>query len=88
MHVSPFMTSELVLALLVEFSTSQVYVSKNPLHLREDERSSSLLIEFEPLPTGRIMLFPTMVENQHFSYMMHLLRWRIHGPWKSIRRRL
>jgi hypothetical protein len=28
------------------------YVSEDPLHLCEDERTSSPLIEFEPLPTG------------------------------------
>jgi hypothetical protein len=37
---------------LVEFSTSQEYDSEDPLHLCEDERSSSPLIKFEPLPTG------------------------------------
>jgi hypothetical protein len=88
MNVSPFVSSELVLAELVEFSTSQECDLENPLHLCEHERSSSPLIEFEPLPTSCIMLFPTMVENQHCSYKMHLLRWRIRGPWKSIRHQL
>jgi hypothetical protein len=52
MHVSPFVSSEPVLAELVESSTSQEYESKEPLHLCEDEQSSSPMIEFEPLPTG------------------------------------
>jgi hypothetical protein len=52
MHVCPFVSSELILAGLVEISVSQEYDSKDPLHLCEDERSSSPLIEFEPLPTG------------------------------------
>jgi hypothetical protein len=52
MHVSLFASSEPVLAELVEFSTSQEYDSEDPLHLCEDERSSSPLIDFEPVPTG------------------------------------
>jgi hypothetical protein len=52
MHVSTFTPSEPVLPELVEFSTSQGYDLEDPLHLCEDERSSSPLIEFEPLPTG------------------------------------
>jgi hypothetical protein len=52
MHVSTFTPSEPVLPELVEFSTSQQYDSEDPLHLCEDERSSSPLIEFEPFPTG------------------------------------
>jgi hypothetical protein len=50
-HVSPFMSSEPILAERVEFSTSHEYDSEDPLHLCEDE-SSSPLIEFEPLPIG------------------------------------
>jgi hypothetical protein len=52
MHVSMFTPSEPVLPELVELSTSQEYDSEDPLHLCEDERSSSPLIEFEPLPIG------------------------------------
>jgi hypothetical protein len=52
MHVSPFALSEPVLTELVEFSTSQEYDSEDPLHLCEDEWSSSPLIEFKTLPTG------------------------------------
>ena len=52
MHVSPFASSEPVLIEVVEFSTPQEYDSGDPLHLCEGERSSSLSIEFKPLPTS------------------------------------
>jgi hypothetical protein len=52
MHVSTLMSSEPVLAELVEFYSSQEYDLEDPLHLCEDERSSSPLIDFEPLPTS------------------------------------
>jgi hypothetical protein len=52
MHVSPFLSCKPILAKLVEFSTSQEYNSEGPLHLCEDKRSSSPLIELEPFSTG------------------------------------
>jgi hypothetical protein len=52
MHVSMFTPSEPVLPELVELSTSQEYDLEDPVHLCEDERTSSPLIDFEPLPTG------------------------------------
>jgi hypothetical protein len=52
MHVLTFTPSDPVHPELVEFSTSQEYNLEDPLHLCGDERSSTPLIEFEPLPTG------------------------------------
>jgi hypothetical protein len=52
MHLSPFASPEPVLTKLVELSTSQEYDSEDPLRLCEDERSSSPLIDFEPLCTS------------------------------------
>jgi hypothetical protein len=60
MHVSTFTPSKPVHPELLEFSTSQEYDLEDPLHLCEDERSSSPLIEFEPLPTG-----PYYVDSDH-----------------------
>jgi hypothetical protein len=73
-HVSPFAPSDLVIIEVVEFSTPQEYDSKDPLDLCEVERSSSPSIEFEPLPIGPFMLLSTLIENQHQSYTMNLLR--------------
>jgi len=49
-HTSPFVTSDPVL--LEDVESSEEYDSKDSLHFCEDERSSSPLIEFEPLPDG------------------------------------
>jgi hypothetical protein len=51
MHVYLFASSEPVLIVVVDFSSPQGNDSRDSLHLREGERSSSLSIEFEPLPT-------------------------------------
>ena len=50
MHSSPFISSELVLFGVLE--SSEEYDSEDSLHFCEEERSSSPLIEFEPLPDG------------------------------------
>ena len=50
MHTSPFISSEPVLLGVLE--SSEEYDSKDSLHFCEDERSSSSLTEFEPLPAG------------------------------------
>jgi len=50
MHTSPFISSEPVLLGVLE--SSEEYDSEDSLHFCGDERSSSPLIEFEPLPTG------------------------------------
>ena len=50
MHTSPFISSEPVLLGVLE--SSEEYNSKDSLHFCEDERSSSSLTEFEPLPAG------------------------------------
>ena len=50
MHTSPFISSELVLLGVLE--SSEEYDSEDSLHFCEEERSSSPLIEFEPLPDG------------------------------------
>ena len=50
MHTSPFMSSEPVLLGVLE--SSEEYDPEDSLHFCGDERSSSPLIEFEPLPDG------------------------------------
>ena len=50
MHTSPFISSEPVL--LGALESSEEYNSEGGLHFCEDERSSSPLIELEPLPAG------------------------------------
>ena len=49
-HTSPFVSSDPVL--LEDVESSEEYDSKDSLHFCEDERSSSPLIECEPLPAG------------------------------------
>ena len=50
MHTSPFISSEPVLLGVIE--SSEEHDSECSLHSCEDERSSSSLTEFEPLPIG------------------------------------
>ena len=50
MHTSPFISSKPVL--LGALEPSEEYDSEDSLHSHEDERSSSSLTEFEPLPDG------------------------------------
>ena len=50
MHTSPFISSEPILLGVLE--SSEEYDSEDSLHSHEDERSSSSLTEFEPLPDG------------------------------------
>ena len=50
MHTSPFISSEPILLGILE--SSEEYDSEDSLHSHEDERSSSSLTEFEPLPDG------------------------------------
>jgi hypothetical protein len=85
-YVSLFTSLEHILIEVVDFSTPQEYDSEDPLHIYEGKnyhhhpRSSLRLF-----PLTHIMLLSTLIENQHRSYMMNLLRWRIHGPWKYMR---
>jgi hypothetical protein len=50
MHTSLFISSKLVLLGVLE--SSKEFGSEDSLHFCEDERSSSPLTKFEPLPTG------------------------------------
>ena len=50
MHTSPFISSEPILLGVLE--SFEEYDSEDSLHSHEDERSSSSLTEFEPLPDG------------------------------------
>ena len=50
MHTSPFISSEPILLGVLE--SPEEYDSEDSLHSHEDERSSSSLTEFEPLPDG------------------------------------
>jgi hypothetical protein len=52
MHVSPFISSEPVLFEVAKFATREEYNLEEILDPCEEERSSSLSIEFEPLPTS------------------------------------
>ena len=49
-HTSPFVSSDPVL--LEDVESSEEYDSKDSFHFCEDERSSSPLTKFEPLPDG------------------------------------
>jgi hypothetical protein len=79
MHVSPFVSCEPVLAELVEFSTSQEYDLEDPLHLCEDKRSSSPLINFEPLPTGPYHVVFDLGRDSTFSF--HEASIEIENSW-------
>ena len=52
MHESPFIPSESILPEVAKFATSEENNSGEILRFCEDERSSSLLSEFEPLSSG------------------------------------
>src|SRR6185312_6185328 len=56
MHTSPFISSEPVLLGVLE--SSEEFNSEDSLHICEDERSSSPLTEFEPLPAGLEYVVP------------------------------
>ena len=52
MHESPFIPSESILSEVAKSAASKEHDSEVTLHFCEDERSLSLLSEFEPLPSG------------------------------------
>ena len=52
MHESPFIPSESILSEVAKSATSEEHDSEVTLHFCEDERSLSLLSEFEPHPSG------------------------------------
>ena len=52
MHEFPFIPSESILSMVAKSATSEEHDSEVTLHFCEDERSLSLLSEFEPLPYG------------------------------------
>ena len=52
MHESSFIPSELILSEVAKSATSEENNSEEILRFCEDERSSSLLSEFEPLSSG------------------------------------
>ena len=52
MHESPFISSESILFEVPKSATSEENNSEEILHFSEDERSLSLLSEFEPLSSG------------------------------------
>jgi hypothetical protein len=78
MHVSTFTSSEPVLPELVEFSTSDEYDSEDPLHLCEDERLPSSLIEFEPLPTG---LYHVSNRGRESTLFIHDASFEMENLW-------
>ena len=51
-HKSLFMSSEPIFLEMAGTAISEEYDSNEILHFCEDERSSSLLSEFEPLPSS------------------------------------
>jgi hypothetical protein len=79
MHVSLFASSEPVLIELVEFSTSQEYDLEDPLHLCEDKRSSSPLIDFEPLPTR--LYHVVFDHDQDSTSSFHDASLEMENPW-------
>ena len=52
MHESPFIPSKSILSEVTKSAASEEHDSEVTLHFCEDERSLSLLSEFEPLPSG------------------------------------
>ena len=52
MHESPFIPSESILSEVAKSAASKEHDSEATLHFCEDERSSSLLSEFESLSSG------------------------------------
>ena len=52
MHESPFIPSKSILSKVAKSAASEEHDSEVTLHFCEDERSLSLLSEFEPLPSG------------------------------------
>ena len=52
MHGSLFISTEPILFEMARSATFEEYDSEEILHFCEDERSSSLSAEFEPLPAG------------------------------------
>ena len=52
MHESPFIPSESILSEVAKSTASKEHDSEVTLHFCEDERSLSLLSEFEPFPSG------------------------------------
>jgi hypothetical protein len=77
MHVSLFVSSNPILFEVAGPPAAKEYDSEETLHFCEDERSSSPRLSWSVFSLARIM---TMIENQHQSSMMNLLRWE-HGSF-------
>jgi len=79
MHGSPFISSEPIVYEMARSFTSKEYDSEEFLHFCEDERSSSLLTEFEAFPTG-----PECVVLNHIpdsTLIFHDKSLEMENPW-------
>ena len=77
MHTSSFISSEPVLLGVLE--SSEEYNSEDSLHFCEDERSSSSLIKFEPLPTG--LEYVVLDLNQESTSSFHDESLEMENQW-------
>ena len=77
MHTSPFISSEPVLLGVLE--SSEEYDSEDSLHFCRDERSSSPLIEFEPLPAG--LEYVVLDYNRESTSSFHNASLEIENQW-------
>ena len=86
MHTSPFISSEPVLLGVLE--SSEEYDSEDSLHFCEEERPSSPLIEFEPLPAG--LGYVVLDHDRESTSTIHneSLEMGNQWPWNFVRRRL
>ena len=77
MHTSPFISSEPVLFGVLE--SSEEFDSEDSLHFCEDERSSSPLTEFEPLPAG--LEYVVLDYNRESTSSFHNASLEIENQW-------
>ena len=80
MHTSPFISSEPVLLGVLE--SSEEYDSKDSLHFCEEDRSSSPLIEFEPLPDG--LESDVLYLDRDTTMIFHDEPLEMENPWAKI----
>jgi hypothetical protein len=78
-HLSLFVSSESILFEVAKSATPKEYISKEILHLCEDERSSSLSIEFEPLPASPKYII--LEHDQDPTMISHDESLEMENPW-------
>ena len=77
MHTSPFISFEPVLLGVLE--SSEECDSEDSLHSHEDERSSSSLTEFEPLPVG--LEYVVLDHNRESTSSFHDASLEMENQW-------